>query len=52
MPSESGLPITLGFVMTVFFIMLLSSHYVIAGIFLGIAGLVLAAWHAREPEEA
>ena len=51
MPSESGLPIVLAFAMTVLFIMLLTSHYVIAGVFLGIAGLVLAAWHGKEPEE-
>ena len=52
MPSESGLPIVLAFAMTVLFIMLLTSHYVIAGVFLGIAGLVLVAWHGKEPAEA
>ena len=51
MPSESGLPITLAFAVTVLFIMLLTTHFVVAGIFAGIAGLVLAAWHAQEPAE-
>jgi len=51
MPSESGLPIALGFVVTVLFIMLLTSHFVVAGIFAGIAGLLTAAWHAHEPAE-
>jgi cytochrome c oxidase subunit I len=49
MPSESGWPITLAFAVTILFIMLLTSHFVVAGIFAGIAGLVLAAWHVREP---
>jgi len=49
MPSESGLPIVLAFAVTVLFIMLLTNHFVVAGIFAGIAGLVLAAWHAQEP---
>src|SRR5439155_1446039 len=51
MPSESGLPIVLAFAVTVLFIMLLTTHFVVAGIFAGIAGLVLAAWHAQEPAE-
>jgi cytochrome c oxidase subunit I+III len=51
MPSESGLPIVLAFAVTLFFVMLLTTHYVIAGIFLGVAALVLAAWHGKEPEE-
>ena len=51
MPSESGLPIVLAFSVTVLFIMLLTTHFVVAGIFAGIAGLVLAAWHAQEPAE-
>jgi cytochrome c oxidase subunit 1/cytochrome c oxidase subunit I+III len=52
MPSESAVPITLAFVVTVMFIMLLIGHYVIAAVLLGIAALVLAGWHAHEPEEA
>ena len=51
MPSESGLPIVLAFAVSLVFIMLLTTHYVIAGVFLGVAGVVLAAWHAREPAE-
>jgi cytochrome c oxidase subunit I len=49
MPSESGWPIVLAFAITLMFIMLLTTHYVIAGAFAGIAALVLAAWHTQEP---
>jgi cytochrome c oxidase subunit I+III len=52
MPSESGWPITLAFAVTLLFIMLLTAHYVVAGLFAGIAGLVLVAWHAGEPAQA
>jgi len=52
MPSESGWPIVLAFAVTVLFIMLLTSHFVVAGIFAGIAGLVLVAWHVHEPAAA
>jgi hypothetical protein len=34
------------------FVMLLTTHFVIAAIFGGIALLVLAAWHSEEPVEA
>jgi hypothetical protein len=51
MPSESGLPIVLAFAVTVLFIMLLTTHFVVAGIFAGVAALVLAAWHAQEPAQ-
>jgi hypothetical protein len=33
------------------FVMLLTAHYVVAAIFVVLAGLVLSAWHAREPIE-
>ncbi len=51
MPTESGWPIVLAFAVTVLFIMLLTSHVVVAGIFAGIAGLVLVAWHVHEPAD-
>jgi heme/copper-type cytochrome/quinol oxidase subunit 1 len=51
MPSESGWPIVLGLAVTVLFIMLLTTHFVVAGIFAGLAGLVLAAWHVQEPAQ-
>jgi hypothetical protein len=52
MPSESGWPIVLAFAVTVLFIMLLTTHFVVAGIFAGVAGLVLVAWHVHELAEA
>jgi cytochrome c oxidase subunit I+III len=51
MPSESGWPIVLAFALSIVFIMLLTTHFVIAGVFIGISALVLAAWHLREPAE-
>src|SRR3954467_10961037 len=45
MPSESGWPIVLAFALSIVFIMLLTTHFVIAGVFIGISALVLAAWH-------
>jgi cytochrome c oxidase subunit I+III len=50
MPSESGWPIALAAVVSVFFVMLLTSHVVVAGVFAGIALLALVAWHIHEPE--
>ncbi|TML91559.1 MAG: cytochrome ubiquinol oxidase subunit I, partial [Actinobacteria bacterium] len=50
MPSESPWPVTLALVTAVFFAMLLTSHWIAAGIFAIVALLVLAAWHAHEPE--
>ena len=51
MPSESWWPIALAFSVTVVFIMLLTSHFIVAAIFVGVAILVLAAWHLQEPPE-
>jgi hypothetical protein len=34
------------------FAMLLTRHYVVAAAFAGLALLVLAGWHWREPQEA
>jgi hypothetical protein len=50
MPSESGWPIVLACAVTLLFVMLLSSHYVVAGIFAALAALVLVAWNVHEPE--
>jgi cytochrome c oxidase subunit I+III len=52
MPSESGWPIVLAAIVSVLFVMLLTSHVIVAGIFAAVAALVLAAWHFREPEHA
>jgi cytochrome c oxidase subunit I+III len=49
MPAESGVPIVLAFAVALVFVMVLTTHYVVAGAFLGVAGLALAAWHMREP---
>jgi cytochrome c oxidase subunit I+III len=52
MPSESGWPIVLAAAVSVLFVMLLTSHVIVAGVFAGLAGLVLVAWHVHEPEDA
>jgi cytochrome c oxidase subunit I len=49
MPTESGWPIVVAFVVGIFFVMLLTQHYVVAGIFAGVAGLAVAAWNLHEP---
>jgi cytochrome c oxidase subunit I len=49
MPAESPWPIALAAVVTIVFVMLLTTHFVVAGVFVGVAALVLAAWHAGEP---
>ena len=51
MPSESPWPVTLAFAVLVMFVMLLTTHFVIAAIFGGVALLTLAAWHAQEPQQ-
>jgi cytochrome c oxidase subunit 1/cytochrome c oxidase subunit I+III len=50
MPSESGWPIVLAFAVTLVFIMLLTTHFVVASLFAGVAGLALVAWHLQEPD--
>jgi cytochrome c oxidase subunit I+III len=52
MPAESGWPIVLAAVVSVGFVMLLTSHVVVAGMLAGVAALVLVAWHAHEPGQA
>jgi len=52
MPTESWAPVTVALALTLVFVFLLTSHYVIAGIF-GIAALAaVAGWHTVEPQEA
>jgi cytochrome c oxidase subunit I+III len=51
MPSESPWPLVLALSLAVVFSMFLTDHFVIAGIFIGVCGLVLAAWHSKEPQE-
>ena len=52
MPSESWAPISLALTLLVTFVLLLLEHWVAAGVFGGLAGLVLAGWHSKEPQEA
>jgi heme/copper-type cytochrome/quinol oxidase subunit 1 len=52
MPSESPWPITLAVCVLMVFVMLLTAHYLIAGVMGGLALLALAGWHSVEPEEA
>jgi hypothetical protein len=52
MPSESPWPVTLGLVTTLGFAFVLSSHLILAGAMVGLAALVLIAWHSGEPEAA
>jgi cytochrome c oxidase subunit I+III len=52
LPAESGWPIVLAAAVSVVFVMLLTSHVFVAGMFAGVAALVLVAWHSHEPEQA
>ena len=52
MPPESPWPILVALSVTLVFVMLLTSHYAAAGIFMGLAALALVGWHGRELERA
>ena len=52
MPAESPWPITVAFFLTIFFVLVLTTHFVAACIFLALAGVALGAWHWQEPQEA
>jgi heme/copper-type cytochrome/quinol oxidase subunit 1 len=52
MPSESPWPVVLAASVALMFVMLLTGHVVFACAFGGIALLVVAAWHAKEPQES
>jgi hypothetical protein len=51
MPGESPWPLTVAVCTGVLFVMLLTRHYAVAGIFAAMALLALGAWHLQEPEE-
>jgi heme/copper-type cytochrome/quinol oxidase subunit 1 len=50
MPNDSPWPITLAFIVTVGFGMLISNHLIGAAIMAALAAAALAAWHGHEPE--
>jgi cytochrome c oxidase subunit 1/cytochrome c oxidase subunit I+III len=52
MPSESWAPIAVALGLALVFTMLITRHFVTSAVFAGIALLVVAAWHWKEPEEA
>jgi cytochrome c oxidase subunit 1/cytochrome c oxidase subunit I+III len=52
MPSDSPWPILLALALAGVFVMLLTGHVTTALVFGGLCALLLAAWHAHEPEEA
>jgi cytochrome c oxidase subunit I+III len=52
MPSKSWAPMVLAVVLGLMFTMLLLQHYVTAFGFAALCGLVLAAWHWKEPQVA
>jgi cytochrome c oxidase subunit I+III len=52
MPSESPWPILLALAISGVFALVLTGHYGSALVFVGLAGLVLGAWHWKEPEPA
>jgi cytochrome c oxidase subunit I+III len=51
MPGESPWPIVLALALSLVFVALLLSHYLIASAFLALCLLVLLAWHSQEPRE-
>jgi cytochrome c oxidase subunit I+III len=52
MPSESWSPVLVAAALSGFFALLLTQHFVAAGVFFGLTLLVVAAWHWQEPQEA
>jgi cytochrome c oxidase subunit I+III len=51
MPAESGWPIVVALCLTLVFAMLLTSHFVAAGVFAGLTALAGGAWLWQEPGE-
>jgi hypothetical protein len=52
MPAESPWPILLALMLAGAFALVLTTHYGSALVFLGLAAVVLGAWHWKEPETA
>jgi cytochrome c oxidase subunit 1/cytochrome c oxidase subunit I+III len=51
MPGESPWPLAVAVCTGLLFIMLLTQHYAVAGVFAGFALLCVAVWHSKEPQE-
>ncbi len=51
MPSGSPWPIVLAVSVSLVFVMLLTTHYLLAAAFVGLTTVSLAAWHWQEPQE-
>jgi cytochrome c oxidase subunit I len=51
MPGESPWPLAIAVCTGLLFVMLLTRHYAVAGVFAGMALLAVAAWHSKEPQE-
>jgi cytochrome c oxidase subunit 1/cytochrome c oxidase subunit I+III len=52
MPSDSWAPLLLAVSLTAVFVMLLTGHWTTALVFAGLAAVVLAGWHWKEPQAA
>jgi hypothetical protein len=50
LPHESGWPPVVAALLAVMFGLALTSHFVAAGVFAGLAGLAALAWLWKEPE--
>jgi heme/copper-type cytochrome/quinol oxidase subunit 1 len=51
MPHSSSWPILLATALTLSFALLVTQHYMFAGIFMAVVGLTLLGWHSKEPQE-
>ena len=51
MPGESPWPLAVALCTALLFVMLLTRHYAVAGIFAAMTLLAVAAWHSQEPQE-
>jgi len=52
LPTESASPLLVALPVTLVFVMLLTSHYIGAGLCGALALVALAGWHSREPQAA
>src|SRR5207248_3382603 len=51
MPGESPGRLAVALCTALLFVMLLTRHYAVAGIFAAMTLLAVAAWHSQEPQE-